>query len=292
MVPSTAPAKPQQLALAGCRSRARAMVEIEEITPDANAAKPSPQDDSTDERTRAFLRSLNHGDEELSLAIGGQPCEERAPVAQRLVAAMGKSQPAAAAAPDKVSCVREGWWYESAEASTAEAFALSRLQAVAKGSGDNAAREGDYSAALDHYHSAMEISWRRLPGGGEELGTLHSNCSLCCLKLEREVEALEHAETAVRMRPNWAKAHARRAQALEAAGQVLDAAEAYKTAEGHADGKKEAAEYAACRNKLEGGGDDGRVRLDWKSHDADEDIGEPLGEPEAFEPSNARVIES
>ena len=289
MVPTTAPGENDELALARWSLACSRMVEIEEIdTPaDANAAKPSPQEDSTDERTRAFLRSLNLGDEERVGQLADAVEELK-----RLSSQMGKSQPAAVAAPDKVSCVREGWWYESAEASTAEAFALSRLQAVAKGSGDNAAREGDYSAALDHYHSAMEISWRRLPGGGEELGTLHSNCSLCCLKLEREVEALEHAETAVRMRPNWAKAHARRAQALEAAGQVLDAAEAYKTAEGHADGKKEAAEYTACRNKLEGGGDDGRVRLDWKSHDAEEDIGEPLGEPEAFEPSNARVIES
>ena len=113
------------------------MVEIEEITPDANAAKPSPQDDSTDERTRAFLRSLNLGDEERVGQLADAVEELK-----RLSSQMGKSQPAAVAAPDKVSCVREGWWYESAEASTAEAFALSRLQAVAKGSGDNAAREG------------------------------------------------------------------------------------------------------------------------------------------------------
>ena len=38
--------------------------------------------------------------------------------------------------------------------------------------------------------------------GGDELGVLHSNCSLCSVKLARAAEALEHADTAVRMRPS------------------------------------------------------------------------------------------
>ena len=43
-------------------------------------------------------------------------------------------------------------------------------------------------------------------------------------------EALEHADTAVRIRPKWPKSHGRRAAALEALGRLPDACDAYREA--------------------------------------------------------------
>ena len=225
------------------------------------------------------------------------------------------------------SCVREGWWYESGEESGKEAdFGMSRLQSIAKASGDNAAKACEWDGALEHYFSAMEIAWKRRPGGSEELGTIHSNCSLCCLKLDQATEALDHADSATRMRPKWAKAHGRRAAALEALGRLADACDAFAEADKYAETTREKSDFEASRQRVEGSGDDGRLRWtprpmpmasagsgggaegeegsvvappsarvdgdddDDDDDDDDEDIGEPLGEPVTFEPSHASIV--
>ena len=64
--------------------------------------------------------------------------------------------------------------------------ALGKLQSVAKATGDSRARDAQWEEALEHYFSAMELSWQREPGGGLELGTLHANCSICMLRLGLE----------------------------------------------------------------------------------------------------------
>ena len=277
------------------------MVLIEEVaaTPDAVGEKvkrsvPDTNDASAGdkEREQAFMRALNLSDD-----------------AQEMLA---KAVALAKSDASTVSCTREGWWYESEErAAKHMQIGLERLQGVAKASGDGAAKAGDWEDALEHYFSAMEVSWQRQPGGGDELGTLHCNCSLCCLKLSREVEALEHAETAARMRPKWSKAHGRRAAALEAAGRLGEASDAYGLARALSQTSAEGADFAAAESRCAGRGDDGRVRCcappmpqhttadvfvegqhamsDDDEDEEDEDVGEPLGEPIAFEPARASI---
>ena len=145
--------------------------------------------------------------------------------------------------------MREGWWYESGEAIADAAetgLCMLRLQDVAKASGDAAARGGDWQGALEHYFSAMEIAWRRKPGRSIDLGTLHSNASLACLKLKKHDDALDHAQTTVNMRPTWGKAHARCARALESLGRHAEAVDAYAAAEKYAATRREAAEFNEC----------------------------------------------
>ena len=100
------------------------------------------------------------------------------------------------------------------------------------------------------------------------------------------------------MRPKWAKAHGRRAQALEAAGNLLEASAAYGTAEKLAVSRSEAADYAAARRIVDGSSigntrvvqpPSARVHAAAQQEESDDDIGEPLGEPVVFEPVRARV---
>ena len=154
--------------------------------------------------------------------------------------------------PRNVPCHREGWWYEGCE----DAAALSKehlrtLQSVAKTSGDQSAGAGEWTVALEHYYTAMEYCWQLEPGGNADLGVLHSNCSLASLKLGRTAEALQHAETAVRLRPQWAKAQARRAAALEADGQLVEAEAAFRTAASLSPPGREAGDYEAAAARVE-----------------------------------------
>ena len=282
------------------------MVAIVEIDPGDVAGAPrdadlaaAPEDDA---RARAFFNMLPNMPE--------KEVREKLAELQREVAAPSVAAP---------SCMREGWWYEDVESpAAAQDLPMSRLQGVAKASGDSAARAGEWQVALDHYYSAMEVSWKRRPGGGDELGTLHSNCSLCELRLGRGVEALEHADTAARMRPTWAKAHGRRAAALEALGKFIDASVAYAEAERQAETRGEATDYARARLRAEGtvrtdampavapqaaaGASALPARLEEREamrkegaeereeeEEEEDDVGAPLGEPVAFEPARARV---
>lgn len=146
-------------------------------------------------------------------------------------------------------CILEGWWYE-AEQPAAGNEHLSRLLSIAKASGASSAKAGDWETALDHYFSALEICVR----GDNEVGTLHSNCSLACLKLGRLDDALEHAQTAVRIWPKWHKSHARQAAALEQLGRLSEASETYQEAQRHLNPKADksaAAEISAALTRLE-----------------------------------------
>ena len=127
--------------------------------------------------------------------------------------------------PPPPNHINEGWWYESMMPEEDEPHRR-MVRSIAKASGNTSVSEGDWAMALEHYYSAMELC----PPGLPELGTLHSNCSLCCLKQDKSIEALEHADAAVRLRPEWPKGHGRRGAALEASGKLEEAREAYHSA--------------------------------------------------------------
>ena len=121
--------------------------------------------------------------------------------------------------------ILEGWWYEPTMPKEDDSQ-IGMVRGVAKASGNTAVAEGNWSFALEHYYSAMELC----VAGAAELGTLHSNCSLCTLKQGSLHEALDHANAAVRLRPDWPKAHGRLATALEANGKLAEARDAYEDA--------------------------------------------------------------
>lgn len=242
-------------------------------------------------------------------------------------------------------CVLEGWWYE-ADQPTQDSEHIRRLLQIAKASGAACVKAGNWEEALEHYFSALEMCVR----GDNELGTLHSNCSLMCLKLGRPEDALEHANTAVRIWPKWHKSHARRAAALEALGRLDEAADAYHEAQKHLNAKTDKAAMAEIRDALTrldrevprveeitdevpmctGNGSGGasesvsksavpqgldppphldtpvdtaatwaanvRAQLEAEARDSDtseedEDVGEPLDEPQAFVPRNVQLCD-
>jgi len=69
---------------------------------------------------------------------------------------------------------------------------------------------GDYVNALKWYSKAISLAPKD--------SALFSNRSFCFLKLGLNNRALMDADEAIRWRPNWAKAHFRRAAALTSAG--------------------------------------------------------------------------
>ena len=185
------PAAPAAPAVASVRAE---KIEHDKFEADASKTttndKTEPNEHATrtepNERTRAFLRSLDVDEETVERLMQGGVSDEALEKLAKGAAGLSDLETSGV-----VSCIREGWWYESGEKAEAHAaFGLQRLQGVAKASGDSAAKAADWEGALEHYFSAMEVSWKLVPGGGDELGKLHSNSSLCCLKLGREVEAL------------------------------------------------------------------------------------------------------
>eukprot|EP00966_Prymnesium_polylepis_P306689 7086987-Prymnesium_polylepis.1 len=80
---------------------------------------------------------------------------------------------------------------------------------------------GDYVNAMKWYSQAMALA----PKG--DLGALHSNRSFAFLRLKLTSRALEDADIAVKLKPGWAKAHFRRAEALSQAGLHAEALEEY-----------------------------------------------------------------
>ena len=107
--------------------------------------------------------------------------------------------------------------------------------AAAKASGNDACRRKEWSAALEHYESALEVLGELAAVSSAEsdtqrsldlveiVGAVHGNCALAHLKLGHTVRSLESADRAIACRPRWGKAHARRASALEAVGDVVEA---------------------------------------------------------------------
>ena len=336
----------QAAATSTCNDAAPPLSSIHTKSADPVVASPSDLSEATADLKQRAARVLADGDADQARAFMkslGVDDDEAATLA-RAASEMSARKGAEADTIVPPGVERDGWWYEGeaphlsemGAAAAAAPHALERLQIVAKTSGNSAAKEGDWEAALEHFFSAMELSWQRAPGrDGEALGTLHSNASLACMQLGRPSEALDHALSAARMRPEWDKAHGRVGAAYEALGRLEDAREAYNRAGrcsaepgefraalrrvkvllSEAQGDKEAVGGAPAtasdaddqptgrhstatdhhdvdaRPRAAEGGSGARVAESEKAGEMPEDdIGEPLDAPQAFQPTNARVI--
>ena len=110
----------------------------------------------------------------------------------------------------------------------------------AKRRGNEACKRREWAAALVHYDVALQalrtlvaaaLEATPLPPRGEEdalgvvemVAAVHGNCALAHLKMGQVVDSIESSDRAIACRPTWGKAHARRAAALEAAGDVVEA---------------------------------------------------------------------
>lgn len=101
-----------------------------------------------------------------------------------------------------------------------------KLEALHK-QGNEAVAKGAYREALGIYAAALATIGN--PSKSDEItkkaATLRSNRALCCLKLKPPLPelALAEAEKSEELRPDWAKAHFRKAAALEALGHIGEA---------------------------------------------------------------------
>mmetsp|Transcript_31765 Transcript_31765/g.83539 ORF Transcript_31765/g.83539 Transcript_31765/m.83539 type:complete len:698 (+) Transcript_31765:67-2160(+) len=94
--------------------------------------------------------------------------------------------------------------------------------------GNDAFGRGDHREALRQYAAALAKLEVRPGSQGAEAkraATLRSNRALCCLKLDKPMPeiALQEAEKCQELRPDWPKAHYRKASAFEALGRLGDA---------------------------------------------------------------------
>ena len=91
-----------------------------------------------------------------------------------------------------------------------------------KASGDTHFRNGRFAEAIESYKKA-------LIGGSaqEDLHKIYSNRCACFLNTRQYKEALDDANTCVRLKPNWPKGHLRRGNCLERLKRMDDAKEAY-----------------------------------------------------------------
>lgn len=216
------------------------MVHIEEIFPEPPAAAPAPAPTLSEKANAIFDKLHNASDGKkprdegaeafMKAMLGASGAEDLPALREQLQMVEDELDNEKKKKPTVPSDAREGWWYESEEPLTEPDFARRRVRDIAKQSGNTAAREENWEMALEHYYTAMELSWLLYPGGDEELGTLHANCSMVSLKLSKLSEALDHANSAVRIRPKWAKSHGRLGAALVAAGRLPEAIDAYQTA--------------------------------------------------------------
>jgi len=112
--------------------------------------------------------------------------------------------------------------------------------------GDTAFREGRPAEAIFFY---MEALTQDAHGNAELSATLHSNSAAAYGKQGDHVAALVEAEAVVRLRPEWAKGHARKGLSLlhlyrprEAQGSYAQAVRLEPTAEGYLVGLRQATE--------------------------------------------------
>jgi len=92
--------------------------------------------------------------------------------------------------------------------------------ASCKEMGNEAMAQADYVNAMKWYSQALTFAPKD--------GALYSNRSFAFLRLGLSSRALADAEEAVRHRPDWAKAHFRRAEAYRHAGLHADALDSYE----------------------------------------------------------------
>ena len=90
---------------------------------------------------------------------------------------------------------------------------------AAKESGNACMAVGDFVNAMKWYSQALTVAPRD--------AALYSNRSFAFLKLGLPERALADADEAIRRRPDWAKAHFRRAEALSLAQVHADALQSY-----------------------------------------------------------------
>ena len=90
---------------------------------------------------------------------------------------------------------------------------------TAKEAGNSCMAVGDFVNAMKWYSQALTVAPRD--------AALYSNRSFAFLKLGLPERALADADEAIRRRPDWAKAHFRRAEALSQAHVHTDALRAY-----------------------------------------------------------------
>ena len=89
--------------------------------------------------------------------------------------------------------------------------------------------QGNEALAGRDFHEAVRL-YSLAIAQDPNCATFFSNRSAAYASLERWREALDDAQEAARMRPEWAKAHVRRGSALSALGRHTDARNAYARA--------------------------------------------------------------
>ncbi|MCO5598239.1 hypothetical protein L7F22_052331 [Adiantum nelumboides] len=78
---------------------------------------------------------------------------------------------------------------------------FARMDAL-KAAGNEAVRQGNYSAAIDLYMKALSSIDEKMV---DDIAALHSNCSFAHLKMGQLSEALDEANKCISAKPDWSK---------------------------------------------------------------------------------------
>ncbi|KAF7309437.1 Kinase-like protein [Mycena indigotica] len=110
---------------------------------------------------------------------------------------------------------------------------LSTMVTSTKDEGNAFFKTGKYVDAIRKYTTASSYAVQRPPWEQnglmrEELSIVISNRSVAFLEAKDYISALADAELVIQLRRSWGKGHLRKAKALQAMGQLKDAAEALK----------------------------------------------------------------
>lgn len=98
----------------------------------------------------------------------------------------------------------------------------------AKSLGNNAFKNGDFETAIALYTRALELAER--DGATEIAHLVHANRSAAACRLGDSEAALQDADAAVALKPDWPRGHQRRGAALLRLGRVRAAVDAYARA--------------------------------------------------------------
>ena len=95
------------------------------------------------------------------------------------------------------------------------------MSQAAKEAGNKLYTEGRFAEALENYNRAVELE------SGNHVH--YSNRSACYFSMDRFLEALQDAETCVRLKPDWPRGYLRKGKALHELKRYPDAISAFKT---------------------------------------------------------------